>query len=202
MTVATFAELSAWLVRRIESLDADCNDDETRASIGPDAVKRSQASVAAFRDVLFQITPAMLAEVGKARRVAAEYRPPLDDIPDEPRTAAGRDVVEATASDPFVPDDQRAALRDAARRTVLAIEAEAVPTRNDLAAALKQLHDGQKVWSYPVEGPVAEADWIVEWLTVHRRGPPLRHQRVDDAYAAAGFDAMDPTIARLMDGDR
>ncbi|MCA1572499.1 MAG: hypothetical protein LC798_19805 [Chloroflexi bacterium] len=97
--------------------------------------------------------------------------------PEEPRTATGRAVVEATASDPFVPDDQKAALRDAARRTVLAIEAEArstgaapldVPTRDDLAAALKQLHAGQKVWSYPVEGSDAEADWIVEWLTVHR----------------------------------
>jgi hypothetical protein len=42
-----------------------------------------------------------------------------------PTTEAGRAVVDATASDPFVPDTQKALLRAAALRTVLAIEAEA-----------------------------------------------------------------------------
>lgn len=41
-------------------------------------------------------------------------------------------------------------------------------TVSDLAAALRQLHRGQRVWSYPVEGEEAEAAWLVEWLMVHR----------------------------------
>ena len=50
----------------------------------------------------------------------------IEDRPTtEPRTDAGRAVVEATASDPFIPDEQKPALRAAALRTVLAIEAEA-----------------------------------------------------------------------------
>lgn len=44
---------------------------------------------------------------------------------DMPMTEAGRVVVEATASDPFVDASQKPALREAAVRTVLAIEAEA-----------------------------------------------------------------------------
>ncbi len=43
----------------------------------------------------------------------------------EPQTEAGRAVVAATASDPFIPDDQKAELRAAALRTVLAIEDQA-----------------------------------------------------------------------------
>ena len=43
----------------------------------------------------------------------------------EPRTDAGRAVVEATASDPFIPESQKDALRAAALKTVLAIEVEA-----------------------------------------------------------------------------
>ena len=42
----------------------------------------------------------------------------------EPFTEAGRAVVEATASDPFIPDAQKPALRAAALRAVIAIEDE------------------------------------------------------------------------------
>ncbi len=71
-TVETFGELAAWLVRQIENLDADCNDDETIGSIGLDAHKRSLVRVAVYRDVLHQIAPAMLAGAEDAQRVAGE----------------------------------------------------------------------------------------------------------------------------------
>lgn len=57
-----FGELGVWLIRKIENLDADCNDGETIAAIGLEAHKRSQARVSAYRDVLHHITPAIVAE--------------------------------------------------------------------------------------------------------------------------------------------
>ena len=66
--VQTFTELEAWLARGIQNLDADCNDDETIGAIGIHAHNRSVARVAAYREVLFQIGPA----VERQREVAED----------------------------------------------------------------------------------------------------------------------------------
>ncbi len=70
--VQTFTELAAWLERGIQNLDADCNDDETMGAIGIHAHRRSVARVAAYRDVLFQIGPAVDAEAAERQREVAE----------------------------------------------------------------------------------------------------------------------------------
>lgn len=70
--VQDFDDLAAWLCRQIENLDADYNDDETRASIGIEAVRRSQARVSAYRDVLHQIAPAILMETADQRQAARD----------------------------------------------------------------------------------------------------------------------------------
>ncbi len=72
MTVQNFGELAAWLVRQIDNLDADCNDGETIGTIGIHAHRRSEARVSAYRDVLHEIAPAMLAEAEESQRVAGE----------------------------------------------------------------------------------------------------------------------------------
>jgi hypothetical protein len=64
----------------------------------------------------------------------------MTDVARTPTTAAGRAVVEATASDPFVSEAQRSELRAAALRTVLAIVAEAVAVeRARIRAAVEGL---------------------------------------------------------------
>ncbi len=87
MSVQSFGELAAWLVRQIENLDADCNDGETIGSIGLDAHKRSLVRVAVYRDVLHQIAPAVLAEAEESQRVAAE-----DSFEDRYKRAYGPDA--------------------------------------------------------------------------------------------------------------
>jgi hypothetical protein len=81
-----------------------------------------------------------------------------------PRTEAGRRVVEATASDPFIPDDQKAALRTAAAKAVLAIEDEARAQgalHEHLAAEgdIERAVDGDAVRAAAPEPGLNEEDW-------------------------------------------
>lgn len=83
-SVQTFTELAAWLERGIQNLDADCNDGETIQAIGDLASRRSQARVAAYRDVLYQIGEAVDAETAGAEDSAEaqwkERYPDADEL--------------------------------------------------------------------------------------------------------------------------
>lgn len=95
-TVDTWTELAAWLARHIDALDADCNDGETIGSIGLDAHKRSLVRVAAYRDVLHEISPAVEAEAAERAETAAQdsiearYKAAYGDEPLAPWQAEGR----------------------------------------------------------------------------------------------------------------
>jgi hypothetical protein len=65
---------------------------------------------------------------------------------DEPTTAAGREVVAATASDPFTPESQKPNLRAAALKTVLAIEADARAQGAAEALAAGHVYDDPARW--------------------------------------------------------
>ena len=72
LTIESWSDLDAWLIRRTTDFAADFGDDETAQSIGVSAQDRSRGRVAMLTEVRAGIAPMVAAERADQYRSAAE----------------------------------------------------------------------------------------------------------------------------------
>lgn len=95
-SIDTFADLDAWLAKRIANVDADLGDDETMQSLGRDGQVRLTERRAELRNVRHVIASAVAAERDERATVAHEdaveqqYRDRYGDEPLAVWQAEGR----------------------------------------------------------------------------------------------------------------
>lgn len=81
--IGTFAELDAYVLKRIADFSADVDDDETAQHIGRDAQQRSRGRLAMLSEIRLVIREAVAAEarVDASEAVEQQYKDldPVDD---------------------------------------------------------------------------------------------------------------------------